>query len=273
MSPQIAAVDFLVKEFCDSFGTVFEQTTGEPYALRKSELAEPADSAECLGYLLEFKGKVTGTALVKVDLHSAAILATKLLGIPIDDSVSFLPEHEDALFEIVSQTVGLMANSIRTRFGVAELHVERKQDTSASSPLAFTLQPVDGADPVSIRLVPEQALIDSILATLASPSSPSPLQPVSPASPASSENHNLQLVMGVELDLTLRFGQRTLMLSEVADLTTGSVVELDRVVDEPVELLLGDRVIARGEVVIVDGNYGLRITELASIDHSSLLFS
>jgi flagellar motor switch protein FliN/FliY len=272
MSPQIAAVDFLVKEFCDCFCTVFEQTTGEPYALRKSELAEPADNAERLGYVLEFSGKVAGAVFVEVDSHSAAILATRLLGTPIDDSVSFLPEHEDALFEIVSQTAGLMANSLRTRFGEAELHVERKQDKSASSPLAFTLQPADGADPVSIRLIPEQALVDSILATLAGSSSPSPHQPVPPASSRScSENHNLQLVMDVELDLTLRFGQRILMLSEVADLTTGSVVELDRVVDEPVELLLGERVIARGEVVIVDGNYGLRITELAAIDHSSLL--
>jgi flagellar motor switch protein FliN/FliY len=77
--------------------------------------------------------------------------------------------------------------------------------------------------------------------------------------------------MDVELNLTLRFGERILMLSEVADLTTGSVVELDRVVDDPVELLLGERVIARGEVVIVDGNYGLRITDLAAVDQNSLL--
>jgi flagellar motor switch protein FliN/FliY len=76
--------------------------------------------------------------------------------------------------------------------------------------------------------------------------------------------------MDVELDLTLRFGKRTMILSEVADLTTGSVIELDRVVDEPVELLLGDRVIARGDVVIVDGNYGLRVTELASVEHGYL---
>ena len=77
--------------------------------------------------------------------------------------------------------------------------------------------------------------------------------------------------MDVELDLTLRFGQRILMLSEVADLTSGAVVELDRMVEEPVELLLGERVIARGEVVIVDGNYGLRVTELTSIDPNTFL--
>ena len=73
---------------------------------------------------------------------------------------------------------------------------------------------------------------------------------------------NFDLVMNVELNVTLRFGQRLLSLREVLDLTTGSVVELDRQVDEPIELLLDGKVIARGEAVVVDGNYGLRVTEV-----------
>jgi flagellar motor switch protein FliN/FliY len=73
---------------------------------------------------------------------------------------------------------------------------------------------------------------------------------------------NLELVLDVPLQVTLRFGQRQLALREVLDLTSGSVVELDRQVDEPVELILDGRVIARGEAVIVDGNYGVRVTEV-----------
>jgi flagellar motor switch protein FliN len=73
---------------------------------------------------------------------------------------------------------------------------------------------------------------------------------------------NLDIVMNVELNVTLRFGQRLLSLREVLDLATGSVVELDRQVDEPIELLLDGKVIARGEAVVVDGNYGLRVTEV-----------
>ena len=73
---------------------------------------------------------------------------------------------------------------------------------------------------------------------------------------------NLKLVMDVELNVSLRFGQRQLPLREVLELSSGSVVELDRQVDEPVELLLDGKVIARGEAVIVDGNYGLRVTEI-----------
>ncbi|HTV16393.1 MAG TPA: flagellar motor switch protein FliN [Acidobacteriaceae bacterium] len=73
---------------------------------------------------------------------------------------------------------------------------------------------------------------------------------------------NLKLVMDVELNVSLRFGQRQLPLHEVLELSSGSVIELDRMVDEPVELLLDGKVIARGEAVMVDGNYGLRVTEI-----------
>lgn len=73
---------------------------------------------------------------------------------------------------------------------------------------------------------------------------------------------NLKLVMDVELNVTLRFGQRQMPLREVLELGSGSVIELDRMVDEPVELLLDGKLIARGEAVVVDGNYGLRVTEI-----------
>jgi flagellar motor switch protein FliN len=73
---------------------------------------------------------------------------------------------------------------------------------------------------------------------------------------------NLDLLLGVNLNLTLRFGQRVLPMREILELNAGAIIELDREVEEPAELLLGDKVIARGQVVIVDGNYGLRITEV-----------
>ena len=82
------------------------------------------------------------------------------------------------------------------------------------------------------------------------------------AYPPAAPSANLDLVLDVELNVTLRFGQRQLALREVLDLTSGSVVELDRQVDEPVELVLDGRVVARGEAVIIDGNYGMRITQV-----------
>jgi len=75
---------------------------------------------------------------------------------------------------------------------------------------------------------------------------------------------NLELLMDVELAVMLRFGSRHAPLREVLELAPGAVLELDREIHEPVDLLLNDRVIARGDVVVVDGNYALHITEVAS---------
>ena len=74
---------------------------------------------------------------------------------------------------------------------------------------------------------------------------------------------NLDLLLDVEVEANLRFGQREMLLREILALHPGSVVELDRQVKEPAELLIAGRVIARGDVVIVDGSYGLRVTDIA----------
>jgi len=79
---------------------------------------------------------------------------------------------------------------------------------------------------------------------------------------AADQPGNLEALMDVELEVALRFGQRQLTLREVLDLTSGSVVELDRQVEEPIELILDGKVVARGEAVVIDGNYGLRVTEV-----------
>ena len=68
----------------------------------------------------------------------------------------------------------------------------------------------------------------------------------------------------IELDATLQFGSREMALRDVLELGPGDVVELDRHVSEPVDLVVADRIVARGEVVIVSGNFALRVTEVAT---------
>jgi flagellar motor switch protein FliN len=75
---------------------------------------------------------------------------------------------------------------------------------------------------------------------------------------------NLDVLKNVPLNLTLRFGQRRMALREILELGPGSVIELDRRLKEPVDLLLDGKVLARGEVVVVHGCYGLRVTQIAA---------
>jgi flagellar motor switch protein FliN/FliY len=74
----------------------------------------------------------------------------------------------------------------------------------------------------------------------------------------------LDLLLDVALPVSVSFGKTSLQIREVLKLNTGSVVELDRLVSEPVEVIVNNCVIARGEVVVVDGNYGVRVIHLAS---------
>ncbi len=74
----------------------------------------------------------------------------------------------------------------------------------------------------------------------------------------------MSLLYDIELDATLQFGSRELPLREILEIGPGDVVELDRHVSEPVDLVVSDRIVARGEVVVVNGNFALRITEVAT---------
>lgn len=87
-----------------------------------------------------------------------------------------------------------------------------------------------------------------------------PAVAVADAGPTNSQR--LEAVLDVDLPLIVRFGRATMPLRALAVLGPGSVIDMGRSPDEPVELIVGDRVIARGEVVIVGGNYGVRITDL-----------
>lgn len=80
---------------------------------------------------------------------------------------------------------------------------------------------------------------------------------------ASPVSHAGALLLGVKLPIRVLLGRTQLCLRDVAQLGSGSVVELDCSPDDPVELMVNDRVIAHGEVVVIGGNYGVRITGIA----------
>jgi flagellar motor switch protein FliN/FliY len=89
-------------------------------------------------------------------------------------------------------------------------------------------------------------------------------EPKSSLGKDNSLSKTFDLLLDVALPVNVSFGKTYLQIREVLKLNTGSIVELNRFVAEPVEVIVNDCVIARGEVVVVDGNYGVRITQLSS---------
>jgi flagellar motor switch protein FliN len=131
-----------------------------------------------------------------------------------------------------------------------------------------------GGEAHTVALVPNEVLLVTLLSEETGsigPGESTALAELSPDAEIIPElaisphaRQNLEMLLDVDLELSVSFGHTTLVLEEVLKLSSGSIVELNRSANDPVELLVNDAVIARGDVVVVDGNYGIRITEVVS---------
>ena len=83
-------------------------------------------------------------------------------------------------------------------------------------------------------------------------------------SPSGGASYNIDLLLGVNLQVAVEIGRTTLPIREVLALTPGSIIELDKLAGEKVDILVNGRPIAQGEVVVVDENFGVRVTDVVS---------
>jgi flagellar motor switch protein FliN/FliY len=72
----------------------------------------------------------------------------------------------------------------------------------------------------------------------------------------------VELIMDVPLEVSVELGRVQMLIRDILDLSTGSIVELERMAGEPVDLLVNGKKVARGEVVVIEDNFGVRITEI-----------
>jgi flagellar motor switch protein FliN/FliY len=92
-----------------------------------------------------------------------------------------------------------------------------------------------------------------------------PFSPGDPGQPEAGRNTaTMGLLMDMELPVVVRFGSTRMLLRDLLKLTGGSIVEFNRSRENPVEILVNRRIVARGSAIVVDGNYGVRITEIAA---------
>jgi flagellar motor switch protein FliN/FliY len=80
----------------------------------------------------------------------------------------------------------------------------------------------------------------------------------------SQQHHGIDLLLDVTLPISIELGRTAMSISDILGLGPGSVVELEKLAGEPVDLLVNNKLIARGEVVVVDENFGIRITSMIS---------
>ncbi|MFQ5543469.1 MAG: flagellar motor switch protein FliN [Nitrospiria bacterium] len=114
--------------------------------------------------------------------------------------------------------------------------------------------------------VDPQADIDALTAAAMSEQSEaeraplSPLQPEAPSAPLG----KLDFILDVPLSITVNLGKTTMLIKELLQLGQGSVVELEKMAGEPMDVYIGEKLIARGEVVVVNEKFGIRLTDIVS---------
>jgi flagellar motor switch protein FliN/FliY len=239
----------------ECFAAALTRGLGDPWQIKVLESSDlPASQGQPLRLRLTVGGEsLHGECFVEFNQKHVAEIASRILGTPVSP---FSDEHAQALTKVISSAMPELSSSLAAAYGALTFQVDRFEDGVSSGMFVVSLAASGGERsdvPVSLHF--DGQLLEGL-------SSLSAVQPATKAENAPIDPINLKLVMDVELNVSLRFGQRQLPLREVLELTSGSVIELDRQVDDPVELLLDGKVIARGEAVIVDGNYGLRITEI-----------
>lgn len=182
---------------------------------------------------------------------------------PGSDPAEAGPPRQEAIVDLVEQWAAAVASSLTPNFEKSSLRVELEGMPAESGLTSRLLRVGNGSVSISAQLILDATLVSS-LARLAEVAVDRPTKVASTRIEELVRQGNLDLLMDVELGVMLQFGCRQTTLREVLELATGAVLELDREIEQPVDLLLNGRVVARGEVVVIDGNYGLRVTDVAS---------
>jgi flagellar motor switch protein FliN len=233
-----AATAYLEREITSALVKILPGVFGEGVAVAKSEPKAPPEDCFCIKQ--EFEPPEFGSVLLAMERSSAAKL------------------EEQRLREALIQLGASLASSLSARF---------KREIRAAEPAEQSV-PVTVDQSVAIKFTTGDDSFDMIacaspelLEALVSDADAgrNALVPVTAVAA-----RNLDLLLDVEMPVSISFGRAQLPLKDVFKLTIGSMVELNRAISEPVEVIVNNSVIAKGEVVVVEGNFGVRITHVMS---------
>jgi len=194
---------------------------------------------------------------LRFDEVGAAALTALVMGLteqPPDASVL------DTLREVVTQ--GLSSPAFKEVTGglpLRVIHVEATEAAPGEEPDGFTFTAAGFAAPLLLAC---GGNLDLEAAAAAG------AMPAMLTAPAAADSDlpadRIDVILDIDLPLIVRFGRTELPLRTLARMGPGSLIDLGRSADDPVDVLVSNRVVARGEVVIVGGNYGVRILDVVS---------
>ncbi len=180
----------------------------------------------------------------------------------------------DAFKEMASNIFGAIATSLKSQELLPKLNftttnaeiakdLPKKEDYTKAMVFSFKMEALKESQVILLVT----SAFESQFETKKEPESTESATEETKTHDASLENieiRNISMLLDVKLNVKVRIGQKKMILKDVVSMDIGSVVELDQLVNDPLEILVDDKVIAKGEVVIVDGNFGIQITDIGT---------
>ncbi|MEO7424884.1 MAG: flagellar motor switch protein FliN [Fibrobacteria bacterium] len=214
--------------------------------------------------------------------ETAALLCGLMMG--GDGTAPFQDEDMDALNEFGNQFMGSVCTMLGSRIGSSVSPSQAQTSTYHPDHPPFELDGaalvvadlnIEGSPDAKFQMLLSSALAKKLSGADSSPSydggsaDTSPLSGMGGFDTSLARNledspPNIQMLLDINLNVTIELGRTRLSIRKILELGPGSIIELDRLAGEPVDLLVNDKVVAKGEVVVVDEYFGIRIISLVS---------
>ena len=261
---------WLADEWATQVTLVMESMTGEapsvvyaPHELSTAEI-DPSQT-EMIWWEQRFSNAPDAMAWIGAATKSWEEIGNRVLksaGVDDGDQETIRSTYLEIISQALSGVAGALSKRTRKETSCLEGRTTPPQSSADLQAYSFDITLGEQAFPV-LGLFSKS--VQDLQETPPESSQPKALAP--PSKPAAEETgklHSIDLLLDVELPVSVSFGRAQLPLKDVIKLTTGSIIELNRSVSEPVEVIVNNCVIARGEVVVVEGNFGVRIRQVIS---------
>ena len=277
--------DFIKLFESETIGTI-EALVGAAPTLELNEEQELSIISNIVPPIVIVKIKVSGDAeadiMVALPPNLAASLSDMMMGEDVSDREDVSEDDLDATKEIVSNIFGAISNSLSAQKELPVLSfaidsVESISDDSDVSLESFSKMYVykfslDSVSSLMMFIIDQKMSTvlfggdsDEDESSLVGPEGSSEKRSTTDAVQLSNEEmNNINLIMDVKLPVRVRIGKKRMLLKDVLNMDIGSVIELNQLANDPLEILVDNHVIAQGEVVIVDGNFGVQITSIGT---------
>lgn len=272
--------DFIDLFIAETKATILALTGDDP-EIEKLESSETVtiDSPVALT-TITVGGAASGKMIVAMPPQMATALVDIMMAGEGESKDDMDDDDLDGAKEIASQIVGAMGTALSSQNVLPKLSLTASkisfvaadedvdiQDFSHGITFSFKTPAIDSQIKLMLDASVEASLHPQAQAAPAMESAPvsgGGGHSGAPADLSGDEMRNMALLKEVKLPVTVRIGSKKMLLKDVINMDIGSVIELNQLANDPLDLLVDNHVIAQGEVVIVDGNFGIQITYIGS---------